>query len=496
MTNIAKMACVGGGVIGAGWAARFASNGIDVAIFDPDPQADRKVREVLANAERAQRKLTLAPGMGQGSVTVTADLAEALDGAQFVQESVPEREDLKRRTYGDIERHIGDDVLICSSTSGLRPSDLQADMTRPERLLVGHPFNPVYLLPLVELVGGDKTAPGSIDRAREIYASLGMHPLHVRKEIEAFVADRLQEALWREALWLVHDDVATTSEIDDAVRYGCGLRWAQMGTFQTFWLAGGEGGMRHMLAQFGPALKWPWTKLMDVPELTDAFVEKIASQCDAQAAGASPREMERVRDDCLVAIMQALKTQEWGAGETLRAYDQRLYERAHSANVAVERDFSKPIRMHETIVQPDWTDYNNHMNEARYLQVFCDSTDAFLPMIGVDQDYVAGGNSYYTVETHIRHLQEVAGLEPLYVMSQLVGYDEKRIHMFQWIHHGRTNEVLATGEQMFLHVDAKASRACSARPEVLGKLGEIWQGHQHLERPEGAGRSIGIKPKT
>lgn len=496
MSCIAKAACVGGGVIGAGWAARFAAAGIDAAVYDPDPDAMRKVREVLAHAERAHRKLTLAPVGRNGNVTITADLEDALRGAQFVQESAPEREDLKRIIIANVEKHVASDVLIASSTSGLKPSQLQVEMTHPERLLVGHPFNPVYLLPLVEIVGGEKTTPEAIERAKAFYAELGMQPLHVRKEIDAFLADRLMEALWREALWLVHDDVATTAELDDAIRYGCGLRWAIMGTFQTFWLAGGEGGMRHMLAQFGPALKWPWTKLTDVPELSDEFIDKIAGQCDEQAAGVTPREMERVRDDCLIAVMQALKTQEWGAGQTLLDYDQKLYAQAHQRTIAKEHDFLKPIRMHETIVQPDWTDYNNHMNEARYLQVFCDSTDAFLQMIGVDRDYVASGNSYYTVETHIRHLQEVAGLEPLYVMSQLIGYDDKRIHMFQRIHHGRTGDVLATGEQMFLHVDSKASKACPAKPHVLALLKEIYSGHHQLERPADAGRAIGLKARA
>ena len=321
MAVMNKAALLGGGVIGGGWAARLLHNGVDVALYDPDPDAERKVREVLANAEHAFAKLLATGPNNRGELTFVSTIAEAVEGAALVQESVPERLELKQALFQEADRHAAEETLICSSTSGLLPTELQTRMKCPQRFLVAHPFNPVYLLPLVELVGGEHTAPESIERARAVFVSLGMKPLHVRREIEAFIADRLMEALWREALWLVHDGVATTEEIDDAVRYGCGLRWAQMGTFQTFWLAGGEGGMRHMLAQFGPALKWPWSKLTDVPELTPEFIDTIAEQCDQQAAGATPRELERVRDENLVAIIRSLEAQGWGAGRVLRDYE-------------------------------------------------------------------------------------------------------------------------------------------------------------------------------
>ena len=251
--------------------------------------------------------------------------------ADFIQENAPEREELKRDLLRDIDAHAPPAALIASSTSGLLPSRLQAGMKRPGRFLVGHPFNPVYLLPLVELCGGGATDPATIEAAYDFYASLGMHPLRLRKEIDGFVADRLLEALWREALWLVHDDVATVAEVDDAIRYGAGLRWAFMGTFLTYRLAGGEAGMRHFLAQFGPALKLPWTKLMDVPELTEDFIEKLAEQSDRQAAGASLEALEQKRDDCLIAIMQALRAQDFASGKTLAAHEERLFARARIA---------------------------------------------------------------------------------------------------------------------------------------------------------------------
>jgi carnitine 3-dehydrogenase len=212
-------------------------------------------------------------------------------------------------------------------------------MTHPERLVVGHPFNPVYLLPLVEVVGGTATAIAAIDRAVEIYRSLGMRPLVVRNEIDGFIADRLLEALWREALWLVNDGVATVSEIDDAIRFGAGLRWSSMGTFLTYRIAGGEAGMRHFMEQFGPALQWPWTKLTDVPELTGDLIDRLVDESDEQAAGQSIRELEALRDDCLVAVIQALRTVGtgggYGAGETLAGYQRLLAERAESAERAL-----------------------------------------------------------------------------------------------------------------------------------------------------------------
>ena len=196
-----------------------------------------------------------------------------------------------------------------------------------------------------------------------------MHPLVVRTEIDGFIADRLLEAMWREALWLVNDDVATVAEIDDAMRYGAGLRFALMGTFLTYRIAGGEAGMRHFLAQFGPALQWPWTKLTDVPELTDELVDKIAAQSDAQAAGRSMRELEQLRDDCLVAVLQGLR----GAVLRRRRDPRRLGARA-ARRAAMPGD----RRSAACRVPADWVDYNGHVHESRYLQLFGDATDALL----------------------------------------------------------------------------------------------------------------------
>jgi carnitine 3-dehydrogenase len=486
-----QAALVGAGVIGGGWAGRLAEHGVDVAIHDPHPSAERRVREMLANAERAWSRLTIAPRR-RGEVRFCESVAEAVAAADFIQESAPEREDLKRKLLAEIDAHARPDALIGSSTSGLLPTRLQAGMRRPERFFVGHPFNPVYLLPLVEVCGGEKTSRASLDRAVAFYAGIGMKPLRLRKEIDGFVADRLLEALWREALWLVNDDVATTEEIDDAIRYGAGLRWAMMGTFLVYRIAGGEEGMRHFMAQFGPALKWPWTKLMEVPELTGALIDKIAKQSDDQAAGLSIGDLERKRDDGLIAIMQALKTQDMAAGSVLARHEAKLYE-ALRQEAKPTLDPAKPLLLHGATVRPDWVDYNNHMTEARYLQVFGDATDAFLVHAGMDENYRMNSGSFFTVETHIRHLGEVRGLEPVSVATQILFADAKRLHVFHAMTHERDGALLATAEQLLLHVDVATRRSAPMREPVSGAILAIAAAQAGLARPTGAGRRVGEK---
>lgn len=340
MSVISKAAAIGGGVIGAGWAARLALNGIDVALFDPDQEAGRKVGEVMKGARRAYRKLATKGLPKEGKITFVKTIAEAVAGADFIQESVPERLELKHRVFAEIEAHAPRNALIGSSTSGYKPTDMAANMKSPHRLVVAHPFNPVYLLPLVEIVGGEKTSKKAIARAREVYASIGMKPVVIRKEIDAFVGDRILEAAWREALWLIKDGICTVEELDDIMRYSFGLRWAQMGMFQVYRIAGGEAGMRHFMAQFGPALKWPWTKLMDVPEFNEELVDLIAGQSDDQSKKWSIRELEKIRDDNLIAIYEGLAKQNggkgWGAGELHKEYVAQLGAQAKRSKAAVK----------------------------------------------------------------------------------------------------------------------------------------------------------------
>jgi carnitine 3-dehydrogenase len=316
-------AIVGAGVIGAAWAARFVLHGIDVKISDPSPHAERIMGEVLDNARAAWAGLGL-PEPVEGAITFCDSIAGAVTGAMHVQESAPEDPDIKISILEAIAAACPPDTVIASSTSGIKPSVLQPSIVNPERMLVGHPFNPVYLLPLVEVCGGDLTSAEAIETAMATYASISMKPLHVRVEIDAFIADRLLEAVWREALWLVNDGVATTEEIDDSIRYGFGLRWAQMGLFETYRIAGGEGGMGHFIAQFGPTLSWPYSKLMDTPDLTDELVDTIEQQSDEQSGMHTIRELEGIRDRNLVAFLRALESAEWGAGATLKEQRGRL----------------------------------------------------------------------------------------------------------------------------------------------------------------------------
>ncbi len=317
-----RVAAVGAGVIGAGWISRFALHGHDVAVFEPKDDTFADLQRVIDRAGRSYADLGIGAAQ-PGAVTRAGSIAEAVSDAVFVQESVPEVIALKARVLGEIDAALNADGIIGSSTSGLLPTQLQETLSSPHRMVVGHPFNPVYLLPVVEVVGGKLTSPETIERAQTFYSSVGMKPLHIRKEIDAFVADRLLEAVWREALWLVNDGIATTQEIDDAIRYGFGLRWAQMGMFETYRIAGGPAGMRHFMAQFGPALAWPWSKLTDVPEFTEELVDLIATQSDEQSGMFTLAELEETRDGNLVAILSALRDRRWGAGALLDGLEDR-----------------------------------------------------------------------------------------------------------------------------------------------------------------------------
>ena len=494
MTDITQVTVIGAGVIGAGWVARLLENGMQVALYDPAPDSAAKVQAVLDNAERAYDKLTMAPRAQKGTLEFAPTLAEAVQGSQWVIEAVPENLELKQSVYRDIEDSVSSEVIIASSTSGILPTQLQEKMAHPQRLIVAHPFNPVYLLPLVELVGGEKTDQDVIATAGAFLNGLGMHALPIKKEIDAFVADRLLEAVWREALWLVKDGIATTAEIDDAIRFGFGLRWAQMGLFESYRLAGGEAGMRHFIAQFGPCLQWPWTKLTDVPELTDELIDTIARQSDEQSGQYSFRELERIRDDNLIAILQALKINNWGAGETLGRYEQALFDAgARREEDTADEDLSQPLLTLERAVPPDWTDYNNHMNESRYLQCFADASDALLRRVGVDSEYVAQSGSYFTVETHIRHLDEVAALQPIQVTTQVLNGAGKKLHVFHRLFHG-DGRLLATAEQLLIHVNLSSRSASEPSPQVSERLQAISAAHTALGKPEGCGRAIGDPP--
>ena len=482
------VACIGGGVIGAGWAARFIQAGMRVRVYDPAPAARDIVARALENARAARRNLLPHAAEEFGEVEFMETLKEACEDADFAQESAPEREDLKIRLLREADECLPTHAPLASSTSGLLPSRLQAEMKNPNRMCVGHPFNPVYLLPLVEVCGGAQTDAQTLDATENFYRRCGMRPLRVRREIDGFIADRLMEALWREALWLAHDDIATVEEIDDAVRFGCGIRWAFMGTFLTFRLGGGDGGMRQFLRQFGPALKLPWTKLMETPELTDAFAEKLARQSDEQAGALSVAELERLRDECIVAVMKSLRVPDFGAGEFLNA----LPDPRPSFPPAEEWD--RPLHLHHTWVPAEWTDYNEHMNESRYLQAASEASDALLSMLGADAEYARRGKSYYTAETHLRHLAECFRGDRIRAETQVVDGDEKRLHLFHALQKMEADgewKTVATAEHMLLHVDRKSGKVIPAEGGLAERIHLLLSAQSALPRPEGMGGKVG-----
>jgi carnitine 3-dehydrogenase len=249
MIKIKTVGIAGTGLIGAGWAARLLIRGFDVIAYDVHPAAEAKLKAAIDVAWPSMSKLVGAAGK-KGKLSFTTDLKEMAAKADFIHEAAPEREDLKIKLFRDIDAIAKPDVIIASSSSGFLPSKLQSECLHPERVIIGHPFNPVYLLPLVELVPGDKTSKEAMDRADDYFVSIGMHVLRLKKEIEGYICDRLQEALWREALHILNKDIGTTGDIDDSIVYSAGMRWAFMGSFLTYHLAGGPGGMRHFMSQF------------------------------------------------------------------------------------------------------------------------------------------------------------------------------------------------------------------------------------------------------
>jgi carnitine 3-dehydrogenase len=494
MRQVRTLGLLGTGVIGGGWAARALHFGIDVVAADVRPEMEEWIRGAVANAEGALSRLTFAPLPPKGRLSFTTDLSRMARSVDLIQENIPEQLELKQRILAEVSRDAARDVLIASSTSGLMASDLARDMQFPERFLVAHPFNPVYLLPLVELVGGKATSPQALEAAGRFYTYIGMHALRVRHEIPGHLTDRLQEALWREILHMVNDGVATTGELDDSIVYGPGLRWAGMGTNLIYHLAGGETGMRHMLRQFGPCLKWPWTRL-EAPELSEELIDRMVEGTQAQAAGRSIRELERLRDDYLVAIQQVLRQFNIGAGVTLRALEERLYEAgaaaARGALAAVAAGDTAVLRLVETEVRPEWVDYNGHMSDSRYLQVFGDATDALLRYAGVDDAYRRSGRALYSVETHMTHQAEARAGEPVYVTSRVLEVDDKRLRLFHALHRARDHAQSATAEQLYLHVDVAAGKASAMDAAVRARLASLEAAQARLPLPVEAGRLAG-----
>jgi carnitine 3-dehydrogenase len=303
--TVGTVACVGAGVIGGGWVAHFLARGFRVRTWDPAPDAAGKLARLVDAAWPALTRLGLAERASRENLTVTATLAEAVDGAGFVQESAPEDQALKQKLLADIDAVTPAGVIVASSTSGYGMTEMQAAAKTPERLVVGHPFNPPYLIPLVEVVGGKLTSPQAVEWASAFYRRVGKTVITMAEEVPGFIANRLQEALWREALHMVANGEATVEQIDTAITDGPGLRWPVQGPMLTFHLAGGEGGMAHMLDHFGPSLKSPWTRL-DAPELTRELRDAVVEGCEEEAGERTIADLVAERDRAIIAIQEAV----------------------------------------------------------------------------------------------------------------------------------------------------------------------------------------------
>jgi len=300
------IAVIGTGVIGAGWIIRFLFNKKKVKVFDPSKKQKKFLLNEIKRTSKTLERFYAKKINLEKQLFFCNSVQEAVTNVGLIQENAPENEKLKTKVIKDISLSAPKSAIIASSSSGLLPSKIQAQAKNPERVLIAHPFNPVYLLPLVELVPGKKTTKANILKANRFYSKIGMKTLTLKKELPGYLSDRLQESMWRESLHIINEGYASTKDLDDAIIYGPGLRWSLMGTFLTFHLAGGESGMRHMLEQFGPALKLPWTKLK-APKLTDNLKKKIIQGTKIQSKNKSIENLSNLRDNFLIDLQKLLK---------------------------------------------------------------------------------------------------------------------------------------------------------------------------------------------
>jgi len=299
--HVRHITCIGAGPIGGGWAAHYLAQGYHVTSYLHDASEHEALMRLIENAWVSLEEIGLADGASLNNFSWTTDLAKATEKAEFIQESIPEILELKQALYQTLGEIVDPQVVIASSTSGLSMTDIQANCATPERTVVAHPFNPPYLLPLVEMIGGKKTAPDTVAWTEQFYKVAGKSPLVMKKEVPGFIATRLQEAIWREALHMVANGEATVEQIDQAVVNGPGPRWALMGPCEIFHVGGGEGGMAYCLDQFGPALKLPWTRLI-APELTDELRNAMVDGCVDMTKGQDFATLSRKMNDGLVEI--------------------------------------------------------------------------------------------------------------------------------------------------------------------------------------------------
>ena len=306
---IKKIAVIGTGVIGTGWIIRCLAHNFKVVAYDKDPQLKKKIIGEIRRASPFVKKLFNKKKINLKNFQYVTSLEVALKDADFIQENVTENYKIKTKLMNLIGKYAKNNAIISSSSSGLLPTKIYSKCKNPARTMIGHPFNPVYLCPGVEVVAGKKTKTKFLNKANKFYKSISMNPIIVKKELPGYLADRLQEALWREGLHIINEGYATTKDLDRAIEDGPGLRWSLMGTFLTFHLAGGKLGMKHMLEQFGPALKLPWTKLK-APKLSKKLSSRVISGTKSQAKGKSVAMISSIRDEYLVNLQKLRKKYE------------------------------------------------------------------------------------------------------------------------------------------------------------------------------------------
>jgi carnitine 3-dehydrogenase len=309
MNKIKKIAIIGTGVIGAGWIIRCLAHDKIVYAFDKDLKLKKNLVSEIKRTWPYVKKLFNKKTLKLKNFKYFTSLEEAVKDADFIQECASENYALKTRLMATIGKHAKHKAIISSSSSGLLPTKIYSKCKNPQRTIIGHPFNPVYLLPAVEIVPGKKTSNEYLDNAKKFYKSISMNPIMVKHELPGYLSDRLQEALWREGLHIINEGHATTEDLDRAIEDGPGLRWSLMGTFLTFHLAGGKAGMRHMLEQFGPALKLPWTKLK-APNLSNKLINRLVAGTKKQSKGKSVTKIANIRDEYLVELQKLRKKYE------------------------------------------------------------------------------------------------------------------------------------------------------------------------------------------
>jgi carnitine 3-dehydrogenase len=305
VSSIKNIAVIGIGVIGTGWIIRFLYNQKKIKVYDPNLEQKKNLLKEIKRVEPALRKIYKKKINLSKQLEFSDSLEEAVQNADLIQENAPENETLKKNLIKEISQYSKINSIIASSSSGLLPSKIQSKCKNPKRLIIAHPFNPVYLLPLVELVAGKQTDKKFINKANMFYSNIGMKTLILKKELPGYLSDRLQESMWRESLHIINEGYASTQDLDDAIIYGPGLRWSLMGTFLTFHLAGGKMGMAHMLEQFGPALKLPWTKLK-APTLNNKLKNKIINGTKKQSKNRSVENLSNLRDNFLIDLQKLL----------------------------------------------------------------------------------------------------------------------------------------------------------------------------------------------